>query len=84
MDRQQAGDLLDDDLACRLDGPVAVVAAFPFTFPASRFLVQRRTARAEEKSEGEQTNKKKQMTRKTKHNGTKTGFPLVSDKSLLC
>lgn len=40
MDGQQAADLLDDDLARRLNGPVAIVAALPLTLPTPGFLMQ--------------------------------------------
>lgn len=43
MDRQQAGDLLDDDLPGQLDGPAAAVAALPLGLEPPGFLTERQT-----------------------------------------
>lgn len=43
MDRQQAGDLLDDDLPGQLDGPAAAVGALPLGLEPTGFLTERQT-----------------------------------------
>lgn len=41
MDRQQAGDLLDDDFPGQLDGPAAAVGALPLGLEPTGFLTER-------------------------------------------
>lgn len=54
VDRQQAGDLLDDDLPGQLDGPVAVVGPLSLRLEPTGFLTNGQTDRQkEEKEEGD-------------------------------
>lgn len=55
VDRQEAGDLLDDDLPSQFDGPVAVVRPLSLRLEPTGFLTNRQTDRQkeEEKEEGD-------------------------------
>lgn len=69
VDRQQAGDLLDDDLPGQLEGPAAGVRPFSLGLKAAGFLTDRRTDGRKKETERERDGR----TEGTEHHLIKSG-----------